>query len=485
MLYMGDLVMNRLKLFLENFLVYGLGGMISKIIPLIMLPIITRLMPNTFYFGLNDMSTVAVSFASAIALMGMYDAMYRLFFEYSEKEKKQEICSTTLLFTLFTSTIIFMILIIFKTFFANLFFGSEKYFNLLFLTAASVLIGSTNSIVSAPTRMENKRGMFLILNTISPLLSYSIAIPLLLNGNYVIAVPLAALVSSVISEIIFLVYNRKWFSLTKVNFAYLKDLLKIGIPLFPNFLIYWIFNSCDRLFISKMLGMQQVGIYSIGSKLGQVSQLIYIAFAGGWQYFSFSTMNDNDQVEMTSNIFEYLGIITFFVTMLMCAFNQTIFNVIFTSEYVKGAIVAPYLFMSPLVQMLYQVTVNQFLIIKKTWPTTLILAIGAILNLLLNFIGIPLFGIEGAALATLIGYTSSTIICVIVLKKLDLINIKKRFGYACALFICFFISWRFIFQTSLVLSIALCFIFSTIIAYLYKKDILKVSSKLMNKIGGN
>lgn len=38
------------KLFLENFLVYGLGGVINKIVPLIMLPIVTRLMPNTDAF---------------------------------------------------------------------------------------------------------------------------------------------------------------------------------------------------------------------------------------------------------------------------------------------------------------------------------------------------------------------------------------------------------------------------------------------------
>ena len=94
--------MSRLKLFIENFLVYGLGGMISKIVPFIMLPIVTRLMPNTFYFGLNDISTVIVSFGQALAIIGMYDALFRLFFEKGEQEYKKEICSTALTFTLIT-----------------------------------------------------------------------------------------------------------------------------------------------------------------------------------------------------------------------------------------------------------------------------------------------------------------------------------------------------------------------------------------------
>ena len=73
--------MNRLRLFLENFFVYGLGGIISKAVPLIMIPIVTRIMPSSKYFGISDLANTLVSLASAFAILGMYDAMYRLFFE--------------------------------------------------------------------------------------------------------------------------------------------------------------------------------------------------------------------------------------------------------------------------------------------------------------------------------------------------------------------------------------------------------------------
>ena len=77
--------MTKLKLFVENFLFYGLGGIISKLIPLIMVPIVTRIMPTTDYFGINDLSNTIVSFGCAIAVMGMYDAMYRMFFEKDDE----------------------------------------------------------------------------------------------------------------------------------------------------------------------------------------------------------------------------------------------------------------------------------------------------------------------------------------------------------------------------------------------------------------
>lgn len=466
--------MSRFKLFLENLLVYGLGGVISKLVPLIMLPIITRLMPDTFYFGLNDISTTVVSFGSAIAVMGMYDAMFRLFFEKDDEEYKKSICSTTLTFTLIMSIIVFGILIVFKMFWAQVFFSDAKYENLLMLSAMSVLIGATNSIVSAPTRMKNQKKIFLITNTLSPIISYSISIPLLVKGFYVIALPLAAVVSALTIEIIFIILNKNWFSIKKVNLAYLKPLLVIAIPLFPNFLVYWVFNSCDRLMISQILGMDYNGIYAIGGKIGQVSQLIYTAFAGGWQFFAFSTMKDSDQVEMTSHIFEYLAAITFVAGAAMCACSKTIFRILFTGNYINGYEVAPYLFIAPLLLMLFQIIVNQFIVVKKTWYNLITLVVGAIVNIVINYILIPKIGIEGAAIGTLFGYVVSIILAAIILVKMNLLKIFHRFYFILLVFLIYFIGWRFSFRENIFVGLASVFIICGIYVSVYWQDIKRI-----------
>ena len=377
--------MNKIKLFVENFLVYGLGGIISKIIPLVMVPVVTRLMPGTEYFGINDLSNTVVSFASAIAIMGMYDAMYRMFFEKEDEEFKKKICSTALIFTIITSAAVFLLLIIFRKTVAHYFFGNEKYAYIVYISAMATLVGSTNSIISAPTRMQNKRKVFLITNTLSPVISYGISIPMLLKGYYTIALPLAAVISGITMEISFGFLNKEWFDLKRFDSQLLKRLLIIAVPLMPNFLVYWVFNSCDKVMITNMIGIGAAGIYSVGSKLGNCSQLIYTAFAGGWQYFAFSTMKEDNQVKNNSLIFEYLGIISFVATSFVCALSYSLFKILFTPQYLEGYIVAPYLFLSPLLQMLFQVACNQLLIVKKTWPNLIILSIGAIVNVILNY----------------------------------------------------------------------------------------------------
>ena len=178
----------------------------------------------------------------------------------------------------------------------------------------------------------------MITNTLSPLVAYTVAIVLLLNRHYIIALPIGTLLSSFLLEIIFMILNGKWFSIKKINFKLLKQLLVIGVPLLPNFLIYWIFNSSDRIMISNLLDVGQSGIYAVGSKLGHLSQLINTAFGGGWLFFAYSTMKEENQVKNNSLIFEYLGVISFFSTMVICIISHFVYELLFSSDYVSGYI---------------------------------------------------------------------------------------------------------------------------------------------------
>lgn len=473
--------MNKFKLFIENFLVYGLGGIISKLIPLIMVPIVTRLMPNTEYYGISDLSNTVVQFGSAIAVIGMYDAMYRMFFEKEDEEYKKNICSTALLFTMITSLIVFAIMLMARNFIAQYFFGNSKYAYVVYLSAMAVLVSATNSIISAPTRMQNKRKIFLVTNTVSPLLSYSISIPMLLAGHYVIALPLAAVVSGVTMEITFGILNHGWFNFRRFDKKLLRQLLIIAIPLFPNFLIYWLFNSCDKVMITNILGIGAAGIYSVGSKLGHCSQLIYTAFAGGWQYFAFSTMKDDNQVKSNSMIFEYLGVISFVATAFICAWSYLIFNILFTDKYLTGYVVAPYLFLAPLLQMLFQVACNQFLVIKKTWPNMLILSSGVVINIVINYFLIPVLGIEGAAIATLLGYVVSDVICVVVLCKMKLMVINFKFVLATIIMMIYIIAWRLMFSNKILIGTISAIIVSIIMIFLYREDLKRLLAMIKKK----
>ena len=463
--------MSKLKLFIENMLVYGLGGVISKIVPLIMVPIITRMMPDSTYYGLSDLSNTVISFAQAFALMGMYDAMYRMFFDKEEQLYKEQVCSTALCFTLLSSVVVFFALLLGKNLIAEWVFKDRAYVNLVYLCAMAVLVGATNSIVTAPTRMQNKRKVYLVANAASPILAYSVAILLLLKGYYVIAIPLAVVISGITMELVFLFMNRRWFDLRKVNAKLLKPLLILAVPTLPSFLIYWVFHSCDRLMITGLMSVGAAGIYAVGSKLGQASQLIYMAFSGGWQYFSFSTMKERDQVKTNSRIFEYLGAISFAATTFVCAWSNPICCLLFEGDYVDGYIVSPYLFLAPLLQMLFQVAGTQLWTIKRTWPNMLFLLAGAICNVFFNYMLIPLMGIEGAALATLIGYIVTLTLSYTVLCRMKLMETSPRLFISVGVIVIYMVVWRLFFREAALISTIMAVAVAAIYGFLYRKDV--------------
>ena len=122
-----------------------------------MVPIVTRLMPNSSYYGISDLANTLLSFGQALAVMGMYDAMYRMFFEKDDERFKKEICSTALIFTICTSVIVGVLMVAFQNVISRYVFGGDSYNGLVHVTALATMVGATNSIVSAPTRMQNKR----------------------------------------------------------------------------------------------------------------------------------------------------------------------------------------------------------------------------------------------------------------------------------------------------------------------------------------
>ena len=428
---------SRTKLFIENFFAYGAINALNKIIPLLLLPVITRILKDPADFGRFDMFNTLLSFGSNIAILGMYDAMFREYYENEDIEYRKRVTSVAMRIVLISSLSIMMLMIFFRYFFSLVFFGEATTSSslIVILAAIGLLLQSWRSIIAAPTRMQNKRRIYVVSGLINSTFYYCLAIILIHFGFGYMGLITSNLITSGLLLLFFYILEQKNFNI-KINDKKIKsELFKIGVPLVPTFIIYWVFNSMDKIMITNLIDLGQVGIYSIGLRVASVSQFIYMAFAGGWQFFAFSTMKDKDQVELTSKIFEYLGIISFLAFLVASLFSNFIFNLLFTGDYVKGVVVFPYLFLSPLLLMLFQIAGNQFLIIKKSYIVTTSLTVGALANIVLNYFLIKGFGIKGCALATLLGYSVSVLVIIIMANSRGLLKLSLKFYLICLLII--------------------------------------------------
>ncbi|MGL5950511.1 MAG: lipopolysaccharide biosynthesis protein, partial [Cetobacterium sp.] len=305
--------------------------MLTKALPFITLPIITRLLPDASSYGIADMFNLMNSFGTAIAVLGMYDAIFREFFEDKENiEYQKKVTSTGLGIVMVSSTVILLLVMIFNTKFSLLLFETIEYKSLINLSAFAIMLGAISSIIASPTRMRNERRVYLFTGVGFPLLGFLATYSLIKMGYTYEAIVYGSVIMSVVSLTVFYTLNRKDFDFKFFDKKVARELFKIGLPLLPTFLIYWIFNSMDRIMINRMIGATELGIYSVGSKVSSVSQLIYTAFAGGWSYFAFSTMKDKDQIELNSKVFEYLGIISFVAYISAQPFIKPVFNLFLT-----------------------------------------------------------------------------------------------------------------------------------------------------------
>ncbi len=417
-----------LKLFLENFLFYGGLSMLQKALPFITLPIITSLLPNSESYGIGDMFNLLIFLGSALAILGMYDAIFREYFEKKEDENyKKKVTSTGLGIVIISSIFIFSTIIIFKKIIVVYLFGNSTYDNLIYLSALGIVIVTLNGIISIPTRMRNERKIFFFTGITFPLIGFIITYYFIKIGYTYEALIYGFIFSNFISVIIFFILNRKDFEIKMFDKKVAKELLKIGLPLLPTFIIYWVFNSLDKIMIAKMINVSELGIYSVGSKVASVSQLVYTAFTGGWSYFAFSTMKDTDQVGINSKVFEYLGVISFVLFIVVQPFTNIVFKMFFEGSYIKGKEVFAYLFLSPLILMLFQIISNQMIIMKKSYLSTFSLSLGLVLNIILNYTLIKSHGIRGAAFSTLLSYVLSVILMSLVCLKHKLLVLNKKF----------------------------------------------------------
>jgi O-antigen/teichoic acid export membrane protein len=472
--------MTRKKLFLENFLVYGLSSTLSKLIPFVMLPIIAIMVPDEKIYGIFDVTNVLVALGSSFAVLGLNDAVFRMFFEKKEPNYQKALCSNALYTVTISSFIVAVFLALNSKIISNLLFQDEKYYIWILLTSFEIVSKSAGLIVKLPTRMLNQKKIYVKMNIFIPVFSYSLCIPLILTISPLFGLIVSRFLSVVLELIIFYIINRHWFS-QKRDKTISRKLLKFGLPLTPTVLILWLFNSFDRIMISNMLGPSYNGIYAIGYKVAMISQLIYQGFSLGWQYFAFSTMNDTDHLQLVSKIWNYLTAISFSFFALVYPFSPFLFNTLFSGEYQKGIVVFPFLFISPLILMLYQIISVQFLIIKKTIYSPVLFSIGASLNISFNFFLIPFLGIQGAAIATLIGYVSVLIFAIMIGLRKRLIIIYKKSLLIIFAFILLFSYLCFINKTS-IYSFGFCLLFILMNVYLYKKETIIYVRKLTNSL---
>jgi O-antigen/teichoic acid export membrane protein len=394
----------------------GLIGTVQVLINLsnfLLLPIITKSL-GTYDYGIWAQISITISLISPVALMGFSMGLVRFLSSETEKETIKETVYSILFFVTITGLLASLLLYICAEPLATFAFKDPDA--TYFIQASSLLIlvnviEPVSLYYFRALRQIKKFSYFTLIEAFGKLL----AVIVFLKMGYGLLGVIAAtiLVQGVIISIsIFSIISQIGFIIPR--FTFIKEYLQFSLPLTPNTLVRWITESSDRFLVTYLLGLNSVGIYSAACSFGNLIQL----FVSPLQLILFPELSKlydenktNDIVIYMSYSLRYFLLVSVPAVFGLAALAKPLLTIFTTEDFISGWLVIPIIALSGLLAGVSQIFVTTLLIVKKTKLPTFINFAAAILNVLINIFLIPLIGILGAAISTLISYFFLAVLC--------------------------------------------------------------------------
>lgn len=204
------------------------------------------------------------------------------------------------------------------------------------------------------------------------------------------------IVAGAITWIRFVLY--KWRTLTVRYWRFCFDYC---FPLIFHYLATFLLVQVDRIMIKDMINVGEAGIYSMCYSMALPTSALWSAMNNAWktEYFRKQYEGDADYIQLHSK--RYLKTYTLATMGFLMIFPEIV-RIMLAKEYWVGITFMPLIIVNCYFIFLYSFPTNFEIFQKKTKGLSAITVLGAIANIVLNYLMIPRFGMMGAAIATLV-----------------------------------------------------------------------------------
>ncbi len=260
--------------------------------------------------------------------------------------------------------------------------------------------------------------------------NWVIAFPLLFFATYffkkelITEIYVAAVILSWLASVLFLLKFISFFKTVRVIWMNYKSIIKQGIPMMlSNSLIYlmvWI----DTLMLGIFRTEAEVGIYNIAFRISMFLTLSYVAITAiaAPEFATYNSKSDRDGLQNAIGKANRLIFWTTFPAALAIILFSTPILGVFGNEFSEGSIALLLLITG---RFFFSLSGSRGIILamigKQNVDQYISMTI-VVIDIILNLIFIPLWGINGAAFSTMVTTIIWTIITVVYLRKAMKIN---------------------------------------------------------------
>ena len=390
------------------FVAYGVGVILS----LIAFPLWTRYFTVEEY-GIFTLIGATLAFVTPIARLGLHKSVLRFFAEFRSGARELSESSFYTTFFIGSVTLGGLVGLLFLGVILLLGpepFGGRQIQSLFILASLTVILTPGGTIYTPFLRVEEKAKEFvtirIFVSCLRLILSVTFVFAFLqgLKGIYLSAL----CVQAFLLVFVFLWLRRqKKFILSTFSLGLLIEALKFGLPLIAAQMANIISNLGDRFVLQFLLGPEAVGLYAAG--YGLTSHLKSLLTVGMFvvtpMYVKIWQQQGQKHTEQFLNsALDYYLMAAIPGIILLSAFGKDLLVLLASSKYEAAGVLIPYLAAPLLLHGAIGIYTAGIFLHKKT-NLILYFTVGSgVLNIILNFIFIPIMGILGAAVATLISY---------------------------------------------------------------------------------
>lgn len=409
----------------KHTIIYGISSAFQSLIGFVLLPLLTKYYSSE-EFGIYSLLILISTLLGAFFFFGSTSTLNRYFFESESETQKKSIVTTTFLITLTGALIQVLLGFLLATKLSVLLTNSKSFSNHIFLIILANAFGMLMNFNFVVLRLEKQSKGFVLVNIGSSLINLFLVYILLVKVNLGINAPIIALLIANFLAFTF-TFNivRKYFT-TTINQENLKEYILFGLSATLNGLTYYLLDWVDRYFIKEYSSLSDVGIYSMGYKIGMIIHVIMIIpFSMIWTTVRMQYAKDKDNSAFVTKIISYYTIIGLSLVLMTSLFAKELL-MIFSGreEFIVAYKIVPIIMIAHLIYGYINIVDFGILISKKLYYFYITFLVAAILNAILNYFFIPKFGYIASAYITLVTYIFCSVVIYLLGRKYYLIDIE-------------------------------------------------------------
>jgi O-antigen/teichoic acid export membrane protein len=397
-------VYDQLKRLARHSAIYGLGGLVSRILAVLLLPLYTAYLHDEDY-GAIEVLLAGSAILVTLLRAGISSAFFRYYFDAGDDEGRLLIVRTSFWFTLTSATVGLLAGLALAEPISDALFAEDRT-DLVRAAFVGLWAQMNYEQLTALFRVEERSTGFVAASLTNVLITVAATVLLVVVLEQgALGVLVGNFTGTLVVYATLLAYRREQLGL-QFSRSLLRDMNRFGLPLVPSALALWVLNFSDRFFLNGLASTDDVGVYSIAVRIASALMLLLVAFRMAWPAFAYSIEDDDEARRTYSFVLTYLLFVACWGAVVLGLLSPWLVRLLTSRDEYLGAspLVAPLAFAAAAYAGYIVVSIGVGRA-KRTQFNWVVTGFAAAVNAALNLILVPRYGTSGAAAATVAAFT--------------------------------------------------------------------------------